>query len=337
MNVLLTSSGRRVALLESFRRAVAATGGGAVYAADMDPTAPTLQVADRPFALPPVHSSAYVPRLLGIARDEGVDLIVPLIDPELPVLARHQDLFRRYGITVMVSSRESVKIADDKLATATFLGEAGVPTPPTIDASDTGVAAIAAELGFPLVLKPRRGSSGAGVTICRDEEELAFRVKREGGLVAQAFVGGSEVTIDVFGDGAGNVLSLVPRKRLKVRGGEVERAVTIDDGYFREHVFRIADRFKPLGAINIQCHVTPGGPVFTEINARFGGGYPLADEAGAGFPELLVELVSGRHPSGCLGRYRRGLVMSRYDAAVYADVSRLAGGLELMRLSCDGQ
>lgn len=325
MNVLLTSAGRRVALLRSFRRAVG--GAGRVIAADRDPTAPTLHVADANVLLPPVTSPEYVEAVRDAALRHEVRLIVPLIDPELPILADKADEFRRLGIDVMISSAEAVRIAVDKLRTSQFFATIGVPAPRTIPGGD-----LTPEWAdYPVVLKPRMGSGSEGVVMASSWGEAQFYIRQRPDLVAQQRVCGTEVTLDVLGDGRGNVISLVPRKRLKVRGGEVERAVTVDDEPFRYPVERICAFLKPYGAINMQCIVGTQGPVFTEINARFGGGYPLADMAGAAFPELILALVTGNRRQDILP-YKRGLLMSRYDDAVFTSVADLPGGEQLLAL-----
>ena len=56
-----------------------------------------------------------------------------------------------------------------------------------------------------------------------------------------------------------------------------------------------------------------------EVNARFGGGFPLAREAGADFPRWLVEEVAGLPSTAREDGWQDGLVMLRYDAAVFVD------------------
>src|SRR5690606_11208704 len=215
---------------------------------------------------------------------------------------------------VMVSSAESMRIMRDKFLSADFFQSIGVPCPKTAQVAGFNTRDIVDSVGLPVILKPRYGSSGQGVVRCKTREELERALSDlNGPYVAQELVVGDEVTIDVFGTGDGQVLSMVPRKRLKVRGGEVERAITISDDLFREDVLRIAKALKPFGAINVQCIVSSDGPKYTEINGRFGGGYPLAHMAGARFPELLIQLVLGKSPEPLLGKYEAGLVMSRYD------------------------
>ncbi len=296
--------------------------------ADMEPTAPAHYEADKAFLVPPVSSSEYLPRLLELCRSEGIQLVVPLIDPELPLLAEHAAEFADVGTTVLVSSASSVQVAHDKLATASFFAECGVANAATYGSKQAEGALAAGRIRLPLVVKPRWGSAGKGVHCCRTERELRFYLgqRDESELIVQEYLEGSEVTIDVFGDGTGRILAILPRKRLKVRAGEVERAVTIDDAELRDSVLALGRHFKPYGPINVQCFATDRGPIFTEINARFGGGYPLSDAAGACFPEMTLDLVRGKEIESRLGAYRRGLVMMRFDDAFYVGEEELISG-----------
>lgn len=323
MNVLLTSAGRRVTLLRSFRRALAASGGR-VFAADADTTAPTLWEADGWFRVDDVMSASYVDELVQICDEQDIRLLIPLIDPELSVLAVNRAKLHTVGTIPMVGEPWAVDVAQDKLRTAQFFDENGVPTPRTwtLDEFLSEVKGV----NYPVVVKSRVGSAGASVRICLNAEEVEFFAHRTEKPLVQEYVRGTEVTIDILGDGSGQLIAMVPRKRLKIRGGEVERGVTVEWQPFLPHVERFCAAYRPFGVINLQCIVTSHGPRFTEVNARFGGGYPLSDAAGARFPELLLDLVSGRRPQPCVGCYRVGLVMSRYDDAVFVPSERLPGG-----------
>jgi len=96
----------------------------------------------------------------------------------------------------------------------------------------------------------------------------------------------------------------------------VERGKTIHDPEIAGAVMKIADALRAPGVINVQCFCTETGPVFTEINPRFGGGYPLAHAAGARFPEMIVAMLDGKEPAEP-GSYHPDMVMMRYDQAVY--------------------
>lgn len=314
MNVLLTSVGRRVKVVDFFAAALQ-KNGGRVFAADAANTAPGLYRAEKGFIVPGVDDSAYVDRIMEICVNHGVGLVVPFIDPELPVLADARQAFAERGITVLVSSPQVVDTAADKLKTVGFFQACGVLTPNTIPGE--GLDAQAVEMDFPVVVKPRFGSAGAGVHVCRNNEELLFYLARVPNPMVQGFAPGDEVTMDILCDLEGNCLSIVPRKRLKVRGGEVERAVTVYDEELLALGARVAGALGPVGSVNVQCFVSPQGVLFTEINPRFGGGYPLSHAAGAGFPEQIIRLVRGEKLSPAIGVFEGGLVMMRYDGAVF--------------------
>src|SRR5262249_34844298 len=127
----------------------------------------------------------------------------------------------------------------------------------------------------------------------------------------------------VLCDFDGRLLGLVPRRRLKVRGGEVERAVTEWDDAAAAHLARLVEALRPGGVINVQYFATRSGPRFTEINPRFGRGHPLAPAAGADFPAILLDLVMGKPVAPRVGEFERGLHMLRYDAELF----RRAGDL----------
>lgn len=323
MNVLLTSVGRRVKLVDFFAQALQ-KNGGQVFAADAANTAPGLYRARQGFIVPGVDDKAYADRIMEICIKHNIRLVVPFIDPELPVLAAARQAFAQRGITVLVSSPQVVAIAGDKLKTAGFFHSCGVSAPHTMPGEE--IEGAAAEINFPAVVKPRFGSAGAGVHVCRDDEELLFYLARVPHPIVQGYAPGDEVTMDILCDLEGNCLSIVPRKRLKVRGGEVERAVTVYDEELLALGARVAGALKPVGPINVQCFVSPDGVLFTEINPRFGGGYPLSHTAGAGFPEKIVRLARGERVSPAIGRYERGLVMMRYDEAVFCRDGGLIAG-----------
>jgi len=332
MNVLLTCAGRRVSLLRAFRRAIQNFKNSKIMAADCDPTAPALIEADEAIILPCVTSDEYVEELLNICKRKKIDLVIPLIDPELPLLAKNKDVFLEIGCTVAISSPETVNIGNDKFATWKFFTSNNIPTAQTYTQEEFGTNLKKQKIKLPVIIKPRWGSGSQGITRCDNEEQLSFYISTQKDAIIQEMLFGSEVTIDILGDGKGGLLSLIPRKRLKVRGGEVERGITVHMELFFNYVAKIVEILKPFGAINVQCFATEDGPVFTEINPRFGGGYPLADAAGAQFPEMLIDLVRGKEVKPRIGQYQKGLLMARFDEAFFIPLESDPLGRSLMKL-----
>ena len=320
MNVLFSSSGRRVELISFFKNE-----GFTTFAVDSDSTAPSLYVVDKGFIVPRVvdNPEKYVEVLLNICRKEHINVIIPLIDPELTVLAKVKKKFLDVDTTILLSSCPSVKIAADKYETYNFYKGAGLLAPETLTLDNEELAQETVEQDiFPALLKPRYGSAGKGIVKCPDVGWFNFFSSRQKihDYVLQKYVSGEEITIDIFGDGTGKLISAVQRKRLKIRGGEVERGITVKYPELFDDAMKFAEKFKPFGPVNIQCFYNKQSKerFYTEINARFGGGYPLAYHAGANFPKYIKSLLSGNtlEPMIC-SDYEEDIVMSRFDEAIY--------------------
>jgi carbamoyl-phosphate synthase large subunit len=318
LNVLFTSSGRRVELMEIFKNE-----GYVTHAADCDPTAPTLYKADCRYIVPRIleDPDRYVEAVMAIATKKDIHVVVPLIDTELEALAEARKRFAEKGIAMMISDPDGIRVAFDKYETYKYFNEIGLPTPQTLPVEDILEKPDTKEIQFPALLKPRFGSAGIGIMDCDDLETAEF-FHRKGKLkdyIIQEKVRGEEITTDILGDGRGNMLAAVQRKRLKIRGGEVERGITVKYEQLHEYAERFTREYKPFGTVNIQCFYNPetGEANYIEINPRFGGGYPLAYNAGANFPGILRQFLLGEDINVEYTDYRPGIIMSRYDSAVY--------------------
>ena len=322
--VLLSSAGRRVELLRGFRAALAELGlDGRVLAVDRSSYSSAFHDADAAALVPGCDEPGFVPAVLDLCAEHGVDLVVPTIDPELPVYAAARERFAAAGVTVAVSSPEAVALAADKRATHRWLASHGLPT--VAQGTPADVAADPAAWPFPLVVKPRRGSAGIGVAVVHDADELALAARRVGGeggsAVVEARAPGDEHTIDVLVDRGGRCVSAVPRRRLEVRAGEVSKGVTVRSPALEALAVGVADALPgAYGPLTVQAFTVDGDADRTaviEVNARFGGGFPLAREAGADHCRWLVEDVAGLPSTARADAWRDGVVMLRYDAAVF--------------------
>lgn len=315
INVLFTSAGRRVELLRAFRRAYDHLQlGGNMIATDIDSLAPALQVADRPILVPRLDSPDYIPTLLDICRRESVHLIFPLIDPDIPVLARHRTAIEDTGARLAVIPQGAVPTVQDKWSTAQFFRGLGLQTPRSWIPGDAEL--VNAE--FPLFIKPRRGSGGKHGFQVRNHRELEFFIDYVPDPVVEEFLPGPEITNDVICDLGGDVLAVVSRKRIEARWGEVSKGVTVFDSAIVEACTKIARALPAVGPITVQCMMKEGTPHFTEINARLGGGIPLGIMAGVDSPRLLLARAAGVPLSPPeLGSYQAGLHLTRYDGSFF--------------------
>jgi carbamoyl-phosphate synthase large subunit len=316
VTILLTSAGRRVGLLQAFRRGAAALDVDLeLLACDLDPLlSAACHVADEAFAVPPVTDRGYAEAILAICRTRRVDLIVPTIDPELLPLANAQAEFLKLGTHVATSAPAVIEIARDKLTTADFLAANGIATPRT--APLAAVRANPDDWNWPAIVKPRHGSASRLVSVVAEPADLPAEENEP--MIVQALLTGDEWTVNIYVDDAGRLKAVVPHRRIQVRAGEVEKGVTGRAPRLIEIGERIAACLP--GARGVLCYQAmvsaDGTPSVFEINARFGGGYPLADHAGAAFARWLIEARLGL-PSSAGNDWAEGVTMLRYDAAVF--------------------
>lgn len=316
MNVLLTSIGRRVALARAFRRELTAYApGGRLLGADVSRLSAGFHDADQGFLVPHCKDPRFIPRLLEIVRREKVRVLIPLIDPELDLLARYREEFLAEGCHAIVSDFAPVVITRDKARSAEHFRQLGFDAPRVLPAAEL---AHPSDLRYPLFLKPADGSSSIGAVRIDGPGELKYAMAHTRSPVVQSYEEGEEFTIDVFCDLGGAVRCVVPRKRLETRAGEVSKGVTVKDRAMMDAAARLVTALGGCrGCITLQCFRTPDERfVFFEANLRFGGGYPLTYAAGANFPGWILRMVAGEEIAPFDGWEDR-LLMLRFDDAVF--------------------
>jgi carbamoyl-phosphate synthase large subunit len=317
-NILISAAGRRVALMQIFRRALDRLDlAGEILATDVTRAAPAFHAADRGFQVPHARDAAFIPTLLQICREHSVRLLVPTNDHELPRYAAHRDEFAGLGTRVAISAPEVVEIGRDKQRTHFWLVSHGFPTVRQATAAE--LLEGRAHLDFPLIAKPRFGSASIGVTRVHEREELE-RLARGGERIVQELAPGVEHTVDLLIDRNGRCRCAVPRRRLEVRAGEVSKGLAVRIPALQSLARRLGETLPgTYGCLNFQVFFDGATErsAIIELNPRFGGGYPLSYHAGATFPEWLIEEILGRPTSCEADGWEDGWVMLRYDEAIF--------------------
>lgn len=315
-HLLVSSAGRRVGLIDCFRRAAEQLGiTMVVHACDMRPElSAACQQADVCFPVPACSAPGYIDTLLDYCRSNGIGAVVPTIDPELRGLALARKRFADVGTAVHVSSPEVIDIVRDKKVCLEVLGQAGVPVPWTTLLNDA--RSNLSSLVWPLFAKPVAGSASRGIDILCGPGDVRDSYPEP--MLLQQLLDGPEYTISAYIDGSGKLLSVIPHLRIGVRAGEVAKGRTVRSPLFEEIAGRLVAALPGLrGAICFQLiDDVKFGPCVFEINARFGGGYPLADHAGARYAQSVILEALGR-PASASNDWREGTLMLRYDAAIF--------------------
>lgn len=333
MNVLLTCAGRRNYLVQYFREALA--GRGLICATDASPDAPAMQEADRAFVTPRIETPGYSEYLLTLCRTNDIGMVLSLNDLELPILAAARPKFIETGIMAVVSSEDVIDISFDKWRTSRFLESCGLATCQTHLTLASAVKAIdSGLLSFPLIIKPRWGT--ASINICRvysrKELQLAFNLThhclsqtfladvsksdQKQSVMIQECLTGPEYGLDIVNDLHGNTVAVFVKKKLAMRAGETDRAVTVKSPELEAVGMVIGKNLRHIGNLDCDVFLTPGGPRVLELNPRFGGGYPFSHEAGANVPAALLAWAEGREPDPAWLQYSPGISFAKCDRLV---------------------
>jgi len=313
-NVLITAASRRVPLVNAFSRALGRLGAGRVVVIDVNPLSPAVCASDRAYRVPLASDPHYIDDVLAIAVGEQIGVIIPTIDDELTLFAGARDRFAAAGVRVMVSPPETTALCNDKLATCRELRGHGIAAAESYLPPDLPESPL-----FPLFIKPRYGRGSVGAFAVRNARELAFFLDYVPEPVVQEFLDGPEFTIDMMCNFAGCPLSIVPRERVVIRAGVIDRGRTVKDDRLIGLATACAAALRFVGPVNIQCRIVDERPVIFEINPRFSGGIPLTIEAGADFPMMVLQLAAGSRVAPAIGCFRDNLWMTNYEASVFVD------------------
>lgn len=320
MNILLTSAGRRTYMVKWFKEAL--SGKGLVFASNSTES-PALYAADGYVLTPLIYDGAYIPFLLDFCREKHIDLIVPLFDIDLPILAEHREEFSREGVFVLVSDMEVLLNCNDKYNMYMKLWKEGIRCPHTeLSLGGAKLAVKTMMMNFPLIVKPRFGMGSIGVEKAYDKEELkAFyssckrRVEqsylkyeskafKEECVVIQDLREGNEYGLDVVNDLKGEYVASAIKRKLSMRAGETDEAIVLgpsdrEFAVLSELSVKISKAFRHIGNMDVDVIMDPENlcPYVIDMNARFGGGYPFSHLAGFDLPGAVVEWLSSGHAS----------------------------------------
>lgn len=315
-NIIITSAGQRVALVRDFKETLVRFYAEAkVFTTDMNPElAPAAYVSDGCFEVLRVTDENYISQLLDICKKNEIGMIVPTIDTELLVLAENKKLFNDNDIIVCVSDLDFIKVCRDKRNTGDFLEKHNIRVPKAVDKYNPT---------FSLFAKPYDGSLSTNLHYIKNAEELTQDILDDPKLLFMEYIDKEtykEYTIDMYYGTDNCVKCIVPRERIKIRAGEINKGRTVKCplmDYIKERLDKIEGC---IGCICIQVFFNPltEDVVGIEINPRFGGGYPQSYAAGGNYPEMLIKEYFLGEKIAYIDDWKDNMLMLRFDDAVYA-------------------
>lgn len=312
-NILILSAGTRNKVVQYFKKAL--SGKGLVIATDCSNLAPAIYDADKYYIVPRMTDDGYLDVILDICKNEKITGVLSLIDPELSLLSENVEKFESVGTIVIGSSYEFCERSLDKYEMYKWLVENGYKCAKSYMDKDEFFADLDNETAkFPVFVKPARGSASISISKVTDRETVDLLFAHEDGLMIQEFLDGQEIGADVYIDMiTGEVVSIFTKKKIKMRAGETDKAVSFKDEKLFELIKEFVIRAGYRGQIDIDIFDINGEYYISEVNPRFGGGYPHAYESGSDHMSLIVNNLEGKANDCVIGNYRENTYMMKYN------------------------
>lgn len=313
MNILILSAGTRNKIVEYFVKTLA--GKGKVIATDMSNLAPAIYEADKYYIVPRMTDAGYIDTVIDICKREEIKGILSLINPELSLLAKNKEKFEEVGAKIIGSSYELCEMSLDKYKMYLWLKGKGYKCAKSyIDKDEFYRAVESGETAYPVFVKPARGSASISISKAYDKESIEILFSHNDGLMIQEYLHGQEIGADVYIDMiSGEIVSIFTKKKIKMRAGETDKAVSFKDERLFELIKDFVSKAGYRGQIDIDIFDIEGEYYISEVNPRFGGGYPHAYECGCDHMKLICDNLEGKINSNTIGEYKSGIYMMKYN------------------------
>lgn len=312
-NILILSAGTRNKIVQYFK--VALQGNGKVVATDMSDLAPAIYEADAYYLVPGIHDSNYINIVLNICKKEKITGVLSLIDPELSILAANESLFEDAGVTIIGAPYVQCERALDKYEMYEWLKEHNYKCAKTYFLfSDFKSDFENGMISFPVFIKPRWGSASIAISKVEDMKTLELMCDNAKDYIIQEFLDGQEIGADVYIDLISHKpVSIFTKKKIKMRAGETDKSVSFKDDRLFSLIEQFAVESGYLGQIDIDIFDIDGSYYISEVNPRFGGGYPHAYECGCDHMKLIANNLSGIENVNLIGSYEENVYMMKYN------------------------
>lgn len=313
MNILILSAGTRDKVVKYFKKTVG--DQGTIVATDCSNLAPAVYEADKFRMVTRINEPGYMDRVLEICKEEQIDGVFSLIDPELSMLASRADDFIAIGTTPIVSPYELVETCFNKYEMAKMFREYGLSTAKVYMSVDEFYAAKnRGEIDYPVFVKPVCGSASLHINKVASDEELEGLFHMYNDLMIQEYMDGDEYGADVYIDMiSGKCTSVFLKKKIKMRAGETDKSVSVKDIGLFNRIVTFVESAGFRGMIDIDIFKIGDEYYFSEVNPRFGGGYPHAYECGVDMPMQVVNNLNGITNEVRIGDYKDGICMMKYN------------------------
>lgn len=313
MNILILSAGTRNKIVQYFKNEIG--NSGKVIATDMSELAPAIYEADEFYIVPAMSDPKYLDIILDICKKEKVDALFTLIDPEISLIAKNKKRFLDIGTVPLVSEYEQVELAFDKYKMFCYLKENGFKTAKSyVDKNEFYTDLNDGKINFPVFVKPVKGSASINISKVNSKKKIDLLFDLYDNLIIQEFLNGQEIGADVYIDPISKkVVSIFTKEKIKMRAGETDKARSFKDKKLFELISRLAEKIGYQYMIDIDIFKIGNDYYISEINPRFGGGYPHAYEVGVNIPKMIINNMNNEINQTQIGNYSENIYMMKYN------------------------
>ena len=313
MNILILSAGTRNKIVQYFKKEL--NGEGRVIATDCSNLAPAIYEADKYYIVPRITDENYINIILDICKKEEIDTLISLIDPELSLIAKNVERFKEIGVKPIISDYDKVEMCFDKYKMYKFLVQNNFRTPKSYISKEAFLYYLKKkEIVFPVFVKPVKGSASININKISNEEELEVIWKQADNLVIQEFMDGQEYGADVYIDMISEEpIAIFTKKKIKMRAGETDKSVSVKDERLFDLIKSFIEKAEFKGIIDIDIFEINGEYYISEVNPRFGGGYPHAYECGVNVPKMIINNIEEKTNDEEIGKYKDNIYMVKYN------------------------
>ena len=310
-NILITSAGRRVSLVKAFIEELKQVNGqGQVFITDSAPKlSAAAQVAHKAFEICKIDDDHYIGALYKICIENNIEVIIPTLDTELFILSENHEKFLTANIKIVLSDKQLIEKCRNKQKTHKLFKKLGV---------STAKIYLKNKYKLPLFIKPINGSNSLNNYIIRNKSEISKYQLESDSLYFFEYLDHDiydEYTCDLYYSKQNELKCVIPRKRIEIRAGEVSKGLTKKNEIktFLDKNFLFLNGARGCITVQLFMHKITKDIKGIEINARFGGGFPLSYLAGGNYPKWIIQEYILNEDLDYFDDWKADLLMLRYD------------------------
>lgn len=322
INVLFCSAGRRVKLINNFRKTLGKDCK--LIVAENSIYSPARYVADKSYTVPLINDKNYIDKIIKICEKENINLVLTLIDPEIELLSKNRDIFDKRNILLITPDVKTAELCFDKYKMYQYLVKNNINTTLTYGSFEEFKNEFDSQkIYFPVFVKPRTGSGSVGAKKVSNIEELKNLCDLDKSLIIQEFMDGTDMDADVYVDTISHKpVSIFSKRKISTTIGGANKTISFKDQKLFDFIKKIIPLFVFNGTIDIDFFYRNGEYYLSEINPRFGGAYLHAYGAGVDFIELIKNNINGIENKENIGDYEENIVMMMYDDVIIEKIEK---------------